>query len=131
MKYIAVCDDDVDMLSTLKKVLKKSGFEVFTTQTEQDLYKLLENQKIDLVLIDYNLEPDDFEDHTKNGLEIISEIREKFDDKCMKLVLTTSPNYAQLEDVKKAGGNEILFKPLFPLTKITDLLTKLSNESCD
>ena len=126
MTRVAICDDDINLLSTFKKVFKKIGYEVFICKTAAALYKVLETTQIDIVIVDFNLDPEDFDSVAENGLEIIRKIRNDYQNKDVKLVLTTTSNYADIDDVKKAGGDEILFKPIFPLTKITDLLAKLS-----
>ena len=125
MSKIAICDDDINLLSTLRKILKKIGFEVYCTRSADELFSLLDETKIDVLIIDFNLEPESLENTAKNGLHIISEIREKYNRPEMKIVLTTSQNYAQIDDVRKVGGDEILYKPFFPLTKLTELLSGL------
>ena len=131
MKKIAICDDDINLLSTFKKILSRIGCDVYLSKNEKELHEHLAANEFDIVIVDYNLDPEDFEDLPKNGLQIISEIRNQYAERDMKLVLTTSPNCAEIVDVKNAGGDEILMKPFSPITKITDLLSSLTNGECN
>ena len=134
---VAVCDDDVNILSTLRKILKKIGFEVFCTRTEEELFEILNEESINVVIIDYNLIPETFEDvprtdvleQPKNGLEIISTIREKWNNQNMKIVLTTSKSHATIQDVQNAGGNDILYKPFYSFNKLAEFLLGLIDQS--
>lgn len=50
---ILCVDDDRAVLFTLKAVLEASGFHVLTACSGREALKIFENQKIDLVLLDY------------------------------------------------------------------------------
>ncbi len=132
---IAVCDDDVNILSTLRKILKKIGFEVFCTRNEEELFEILKDEPVNVVIIDYNLQHANFIDEPKkeyvipkNGLEIITAIREKWDNQAMKIVLTTTKNNATIQDVRNAGGNEILFKPFCTFRNLAEFLMGLMDK---
>ncbi|MCD4657889.1 MAG: response regulator [Planctomycetes bacterium] len=133
---IAVCDDDINILSTLRKILKKIGFEVFCTRNEEELFEILAEESINVVIVDYNLKPATFMNETrtevmqksKNGLEIISTIREKWNNQRLKLVLTTSKSNATIQDVQNAGGNDILYKPYYSFNELADFLLGLTEQ---
>ena len=118
--------------------MRKIGFEVFCTRNEEELFEVLKTESINVVIIDYNLQQDNFDDVPKtqdyvihkNGLEIIGTIREKWTNTCMKIVLTTTKNNASIHDVKNVGGNDILFKPFCSFSDLAKFLTGLMEKNC-
>lgn len=60
MSKIAIIDDDPDILDISSVVLTSKGYEVFTALNPDDGYKLIHNQKPDLIILDVMMnEPDD------------------------------------------------------------------------
>ncbi len=60
MIKIAIIDDDPDILDVSNVVLTSKGYEVVTAQNPDDGYKLIKNQKPDLIILDVMMnEPDD------------------------------------------------------------------------
>jgi len=60
MALIAIIDDDPDILDASGLVLKSKGFNVVTATNPQDAYKIVTEQKPDLIILDVMMdEPDD------------------------------------------------------------------------
>lgn len=60
MVKIAIIDDDPDILDVSNVVLTSKGYEVVTAQNPDDGYKLIKDQKPDLIILDVMMnEPDD------------------------------------------------------------------------
>ena len=60
MTKIVIIDDDPDILDVSKIVLTSKGYKVFTAQNPDDGYKLIVDQKPDLIILDVMMnEPDD------------------------------------------------------------------------
>ncbi len=60
MIKIVIIDDDPDILDVSKIVLSSKGYSVFTAQNPDDGYKLIKDQKPDLIILDVMMnEPDD------------------------------------------------------------------------
>lgn len=60
MALIAVIDDDPDILETSSLVLKSKGHEVITASNPDDGYKVVTEQKPELIILDVMMdEPDD------------------------------------------------------------------------
>jgi DNA-binding response OmpR family regulator len=60
MIKIAIIDDDPDILDVSNVVLTSKGYEVVTAQNPDDGYKLIKEQKPDLIILDVMMnEPDD------------------------------------------------------------------------
>lgn len=60
MALIAIIDDDPDILDASKLVLTAKGYEVFTAENPDDGYKIVMEQKPDLIILDVMMiEPDD------------------------------------------------------------------------
>jgi DNA-binding response OmpR family regulator len=60
MATIAVIDDDIDILEASSLVLTSKGYEVITASDSEEGYKLVKEQKPDLIILDVMMnEPDD------------------------------------------------------------------------
>ena len=60
MTKIVIIDDDPDILDVSKIVLTSKGYQVYTAQNPDDGYKLIKDQKPDLIILDVMMnEPDD------------------------------------------------------------------------
>jgi DNA-binding response OmpR family regulator len=60
MAKIAIIDDDPDILDASSLVLTSKGFEVITAQNPEDGYKIVTENKPDLIILDVMMnEPDD------------------------------------------------------------------------
>jgi DNA-binding response OmpR family regulator len=60
MALIAIIDDDPDILDASKLVLTAKGYEVITAENPDDGYKIVMEQKPDLIILDVMMiEPDD------------------------------------------------------------------------
>src|SRR3970282_2853923 len=74
MAKIAIIDDDPDILDASTLVLNAKGYETITASNPDDGYKIVKDQKPDLIILDVMMnEPDD-------GFFLAQKIRkEKFD----------------------------------------------------
>ena len=60
MALIAIIDDDPDILDASKLVITAKGYEVITAENPDDGYKIVMEQKPDLIILDVMMiEPDD------------------------------------------------------------------------
>ncbi len=60
MTKIVIIDDDPDILDVSKIVLTSKGYSVYTAQNPDDGYKLIIDQKPDLIILDVMMnQPDD------------------------------------------------------------------------
>jgi two-component system OmpR family response regulator len=60
MALIAIIDDDPDILDASSLVLTAKGYEVITANNPDDGYKIVKEQKPDLIILDVMMEePDD------------------------------------------------------------------------
>lgn len=60
MIKIVIIDDDPDILDVSKIVLSSKGYSIYTAQNPDDGYKLIKDQKPDLIILDVMMnEPDD------------------------------------------------------------------------
>jgi DNA-binding response OmpR family regulator len=60
MALIAVIDDDIDILDASSLVLKAHGYDVLTATNPDDGYKIIKEQKPDVIILDVIMnEPDD------------------------------------------------------------------------
>lgn len=101
-----VVDDSRSMRAIISKQLRNLGFDVQEAQSGQEaLARLHENEKTDLVLLDWNM-PD------MDGFEVLSLIRSEPAHKDVRVMMvTTESEMSQVAVALEAGANEYLMKP--------------------
>lgn len=66
---ILLVDDNCDGLMARRSVLEELGYQVIPARCGQEAMQLVENQRVDLVITDYKMDPVD-------GLELIEQLRQ-------------------------------------------------------
>ncbi len=100
---ILIIDDEAAIRESLETLLAFDGYSVDTAETGEDGLSKLENSPYDLVLLDFAL-PD------KNGLEVLSEIRDR--DANLSVIMITA--YGTVENAVRAmqnGATNFIQKP--------------------
>jgi DNA-binding response OmpR family regulator len=69
-KKILAVDDEIPILEILQEVLRKGGYEVFTSSRPTEAFVILQEQEIDLVLLDIHMPG-------KNGFALYKELEGK------------------------------------------------------
>jgi CheY-like chemotaxis protein len=105
-KNILIVDDEISILTVLKSSLKKldTACNVFTTTNGEDAFKLMKNQKFDLVITDYKMAGMD-------GLELIAAVRSIRPETRMILMTAYGDNAVQ-EETRRLQAYRYLTKPL-------------------
>ncbi len=103
---VAVAVDDSKMiLNIYKSTLYEMGFEPVLFEFPRKALEWFRNNKPDIVFTDLNM-PD------MTGIDLISGIREMYSKNELPVIMVTTQNETQdNEDARKAGVNEITFKP--------------------
>ncbi len=101
---IALVDDSVILRSALKNVLESSGFQIaLEAGGSQELFSLLEKNKVDLILLDVFFP-------TENGLDILAKLKQ-VNPKIKVLLVTGLRQETILEEAQRLGADGILYKP--------------------
>jgi len=104
MALIAIIDDDPDILDASSLVLTAKGYEVITADNPDDGYKIVKEQKPDLIILDVMMnEPDD-------GFYLAQKFRkEKFE---IPIIMYTS--------ISKALGLEFVAGEMIPVDEFIE-----------
>lgn len=103
-----IVDDDETVLHFVKQFLRKAypGFNVLTAQSGFEAGIILTRQTPQLVLLDIRMPG-------INGIQVCRTIKHKLKMKDTIVAgITVSRNKKELKELRKAGAEEILFKPL-------------------
>ncbi|MBC8197976.1 MAG: sigma-54-dependent Fis family transcriptional regulator [Candidatus Marinimicrobia bacterium] len=106
---LLIVDDDFAIRSFLEEALKDVGYQVEKADNGKSAIKILENQKIDLIITDLKMPEVD-------GLELLSIVKEKFQDTGLLLMSA----YGTVDDAVQAmkiGAFDFVTKP-FSITEI-------------
>ncbi|RJP74677.1 MAG: response regulator [Candidatus Abyssobacteria bacterium SURF_17] len=115
---LLLVDDEERFLETTRKLLQKRGVETFTAANGIDALKVLEDHRIDVVILDVKMPGLD-------GVEVLRKIKQKYP--LIEVVMLTG--HASVESAVeglKLGAYDYVMKPL----AIEDMLKKV-NEAYD
>ena len=119
-KKVLFVDDDEGILKMAKVELQESGFEFHgTTQSEQAMKILDQEEDFDIVIIDIGL-PD------QNGLQLLQRIKER---KKLLPTVIVSGDVSRQEEALNSGATIFIEKP-FPLT-FGDTINKVLSDTKD
>lgn len=96
---IAFIDDEVSILNSVKRVLQREPYEIFTTSNAFDLYEYVQNEEVALVVSDQNMP------HEK-GNDVLNVIKH-ISPKTTAILLT---GYADITSITKAINEGSIFK---------------------
>ncbi len=97
-----VVDDDEGMRANIENVLGKGGYEVFTVSNGEAALSWLERSTVDVVLLDIRMPG-------MSGLEVLSRIRERFDD-IEVIMVTALREIPTVVEAMKLGAFDFLTK---------------------
>ena len=101
---ILIVDDDRDILNVLTDILKFGGYQAISTENGEDAIKVLNNHKIDLVLLDLIL-------RDMHGIEVLKQIVKKNPDQLVMMV-SGEGSIEDAVEATKNGAYDFLVKPL-------------------
>jgi len=114
---ILVVDDEPEILALIEKILTKAGYTVFTADSGEQALRVLEKEKIQLIISDVIMPAMD-------GFQLVSIIREKYPELKIQLI---SGFTDERDDIIESSGlmKSLIYKP-FPsevlLRRVRDIL---------
>jgi len=103
VKKILIVEDDKAISKLLYEFLNKSGFQLGTVESAEEAEKVLNNEKIDIVLTDIKLPGID-------GIQFTNKIKKKF--LIDVIIMTAYSSEYSYEDAIKNGASDLIFKPV-------------------
>lgn len=106
---ILVVDDNSMNLKMAEFILKKNNYVVIMAESGQECLELLDNEKIDLILLDIEMPQ-------MSGIETLEKIRGKsgMKDKKVMFLTASADDEETLREAKKLGVLQIISKPFVP-----------------
>jgi DNA-binding response OmpR family regulator len=104
---ILVAEDEPIMLKTLEIRLRRDGHEVITTTDGKEAIEQIEKQQPDLIITDIMMP-------YASGLEIVSHVRKKLQQKTPVIILSAMGQENVVLDAFKLGANDYITKPFNP-----------------
>jgi response regulator RpfG family c-di-GMP phosphodiesterase len=99
-RYTILCvDDEVNILATLRRLLRKHGYEVHGTESAKQGLQLLETTAVDLVISDMRMPEMD-------GAEFLAVVRQRWPD-TVRLLLT---GYADIQSILSAINHGEIYR---------------------
>lgn len=111
---ILIIDDEPSILFTIEEICKYCGYEAITATNGQEGYDIVKSNKIDLVIVDYNMPGWD-------GLKTTKQIK-AYDPSLPILVLTVDEQQQTADKFMEAGANDFSIKPI----KAPDLISRIN-----
>jgi two-component system chemotaxis response regulator CheY len=101
-----IVDDSKTLRIILRKILGEAGFDILEAgDGQQALKKLCEEEKVDLILVDWNMP-------VMNGFDLLRAVRAHVLLAGIPIMMvTTESGIDQVQKALEAGANEYLMKP--------------------
>jgi len=112
---VVIIDDEIEYLNDMARGLEIFGYEIVKAANGASAIKIIDREKPDVVLCDYKLDDMD-------GTQIISRTKPGNPDTVF-IMVTAYYDESFNEIFKKAGSDEIIFKPI-QLTEVDSLIRK-------
>jgi len=100
---ILIVDDSKAIVVMLKTLLEKEGYEVLTAPSAEDALSIIDQHKLDLVLMDIRM-------YKMSGLEALSEIKKR-DIKLPVIIMTAYGTTQTAIEAMKRGAYDYVTKP--------------------
>lgn len=107
---VIIIDDMTTMIRIMKKFLEDIGFEnIDTAENGEEALKKIKENKYDLIISDWNMEP-------MTGLELLKVIREDLSSKTPFIMVTAESKPNNVLAAKAAGVSNYIVKPFTQVT---------------
>lgn len=103
LPILLIVDDEERILNSMRRSLRREGFEILTAQTSHEARKLLEEHPVAIVLSDHKMP-------TSSGLEVLAMARELRPD-ARRLLISGWPEQVPPEKLEELNVRELLPKP--------------------
>lgn len=115
MSKILILDDDMDLLSIVKSLLKKRGYDVFAFANWQKAWENIKKNKPNLILLDVFLKGMD-------GMDVCKKLKSTSSTRHIPIIMFSSyPNIAA-SAIDEFGADEFIAKPF----EVNDMFNKIS-----
>ena len=119
-RNILIVEDDINQAKVLAKYLGHHGYLVSHAKSAEEAEEILFSDRIDIVLVDWNLPG-------KNGLDFISEFRDRFPF-TQFIMITAFGTIERAVEAMKAGAYQYLTKPI-NLEELIVVIEKAAKEA--
>lgn len=113
MKKILVVDDKNPVLLQLKRGLERNGYEVYTASSGKEALEVVNQQRVDLLLLDLKL-PD------IGGLEVCKKVREQYPSLPI-IIISVVHDVESIVQALKQGADDYVAKPFY----ISEVLARI------
>jgi len=116
VKRILILDDDPDILEVLKVALETKGYEIKTKRDSENLFKLVDDFKPDLILVDLLL-------MNENGGEICAQLKRNVNTKHIPVILVSG--FCSIHEMHLIYGCDGYLAKPFDLQKLINNINNL------
>lgn len=112
---VLVVDDDTSILTVLKTLLEREGFDVVTADSSDKAYNILKQDEFDLMLSDIVMQPFD-------GIALLGQAR-KLNPEIQVIIMTGFANIETATKAMKSGAFDYICKP-FKVNELQDTVKR-------
>ncbi len=115
MKNILIVDDSLTNLLLLQNILEEEGYHVLKTTNVKDSIKIINANKIDLILLDIMMPGE-------NGFNLLEQVKCDNNSSNIPIIMVTAKNNKEdREKAKKLGAIDYVEKPI----EIDDIIARI------
>ncbi|WP_290662540.1 response regulator [Ignavibacterium sp.] len=114
MKKLLIVEDDTLTQQLYMVYFRKSGIETYITDNGEELFSILRNENIGLILMDINLTNTYFRGEKMDGIKLSRLIKSNSETKSIPIIIATGFSTINQNDsiVKQTFAEELIVKPI-------------------
>ncbi|GMU94966.1 MAG: response regulator [Ignavibacterium album] len=114
MKKLLIVEDDTLTQQLYMVYFRKSGIETYITDNGEELFSILRNENIGLILMDINLTNTYFRGEKMDGIKLSRLIKSNSETKSIPIIIATGFSTINQNDsiVKQTYAEELIVKPI-------------------
>lgn len=114
MKKLLIVEDDTLTQQLYMVYFRKSGIKTYITDNGEELFSILRNENIGLILMDINLTNTYFRGEKMDGIKLSRLIKSNSETKSIPIIIATGFSTINQNDsiVKQTYAEELIVKPI-------------------
>lgn len=118
-KHILICDDEELLCVTVADILRHEGYHVSVVHDGEDVFPVLEKEKVDLILLDLMMP-------RMNGMEALERIRRQ-NPETKVIMVSAYGSKESIRQAEKSGADGFVGKPFGAKTLAQHIKQVLTN----
>ena len=126
LKKILIIEDDVFLQDFYRIILKKIGAEIILAENSDDIFRIVSEGEVDLIIMDINLRNTSLNSQRIDGIKLSRYIKERFGRLHIPIILVTAYPLSSFGNLlEDSMADDYLIKPIADYNQLIDKINNL------